>query len=72
MKNADYGDVMLCGSRKNQRFGGTYRFHHQGERNPLSMNISTVHVPSSLISFALMMEAIRSSETLTANIVPSS
>jgi hypothetical protein len=31
MKNAVFWDVTLCGSCKNQRFGGTYRFHHQGK-----------------------------------------
>jgi hypothetical protein len=33
MKNADFWDVTQCGSGKNRRFGGTYRHHHQGEKN---------------------------------------
>jgi hypothetical protein len=33
MKNAIFWDVMLCGSCKNQRFRGTYHFHHQGDKN---------------------------------------
>jgi Rieske Fe-S protein len=31
-KNAVFWDVTPRGSCKNQRFGGTYRLHHQGER----------------------------------------
>jgi hypothetical protein len=29
MKNSVFWDVMPCGSCKNRRFRGTYRFHHQ-------------------------------------------
>jgi hypothetical protein len=38
VKNADFWDVTPCGSCKNRRFGGTYRLHHEGERNPLASN----------------------------------
>jgi hypothetical protein len=33
MKNAVFGDVKPCGSCNNQRFVGTYRLHHQGDKN---------------------------------------
>jgi hypothetical protein len=33
IKNAIFWDVMPCGSCKNQHFRGTYRLHHQGDKN---------------------------------------
>jgi hypothetical protein len=36
MKNAFFLDVTLCGSCKNRRFGGTYRLHHQGDKNRIA------------------------------------
>jgi hypothetical protein len=33
MKNAVFWEVTLCGSCKNRRFGGTWRLHHQGDKN---------------------------------------
>jgi hypothetical protein len=33
MKDGVFWDVTPCGSCKNQRFGGTYRLHHQGDKN---------------------------------------
>jgi hypothetical protein len=33
VKNAVFWGVTQCGSCKNRRFGGTYRLHHQGDRN---------------------------------------
>jgi hypothetical protein len=38
MKNAVFWDVAPCDSCKNRVFGGTYRLHHQGERNQLATN----------------------------------
>jgi hypothetical protein len=32
MKNAVFWNVTLCDSCKDRRFGGTYRFHYQGEK----------------------------------------
>jgi hypothetical protein len=32
-KNAGFWDVMPCHSHKNRPFGGTYRFHHQDDKN---------------------------------------
>jgi hypothetical protein len=37
-KNADFWDVALCGFSKSRRFGGTYRFRHQGEENRQARN----------------------------------
>jgi hypothetical protein len=33
MKNVVFWDVTPCGCCMNRRFGGTYRFHHQGDKN---------------------------------------
>jgi hypothetical protein len=38
MKNAVFWDVALCRYFVNQRFGGMYRLHLQGRRNPQAMN----------------------------------
>jgi hypothetical protein len=53
MENVILRDVMPCGSCKNRRFGGTYRLHHQGDKNRRD-NV----VPSSSILVTLMTEAI--------------
>jgi hypothetical protein len=50
MKNAVFRDVKPCSSRVNRRFGRV-----------LQLLVTANVVPSSLISFILMMEAIRSS-----------
>jgi hypothetical protein len=39
MKNIIW-DVMPCGSCKSLRFGGTYRLHHQVEKNQQARNVS--------------------------------
>jgi hypothetical protein len=41
MKNAVFWDVTPCDSCKSRRFGGTYRFHHQGDKNRRSRNVSS-------------------------------
>jgi hypothetical protein len=33
VKNGVFWDVTPCGSRKNRRFGGTWRLLHQGDMN---------------------------------------
>jgi hypothetical protein len=33
VKNVVFWDVMMCGSCENRRFGGTYRLHHQSDKN---------------------------------------
>jgi hypothetical protein len=38
MKNAVFWDVMPCRSCVNRRFGGTYRLHLQGRKNPRARN----------------------------------
>jgi hypothetical protein len=40
-KERPFCDVMLCGSCTNRRFGGMYRFHHQGEKNQRARNSVT-------------------------------
>jgi hypothetical protein len=59
MKNAVYWDVTACGSCKNRRFKGVYRFHHQFVfvRSVLWLLVTARF----LILSTLMMEAIRSS-----------
>jgi hypothetical protein len=51
MKNAVFWNVSSCDSCKNRRLGGTYRLYQ--------LLVTANLVPSSLIVFALMMEAIR-------------
>jgi hypothetical protein len=41
VKNAIFWDVTPCGSCKNRRFGGTYRLHHQGDKNRRARNVSS-------------------------------
>jgi hypothetical protein len=48
MKNAVFWDVTPCGSCKDRRYGGTYRFHHQSDkhrrtRNNVSSNYQPTH-----------------------------
>jgi hypothetical protein len=38
IKNAVFWDVAPCSYFVNRRFGGTYRLHLQGIRNPRAMN----------------------------------
>jgi hypothetical protein len=38
MKNAVFWDVKLCDSCKNQRLGGRYFLHHQGDKNRRARN----------------------------------
>jgi hypothetical protein len=52
MKNSVFWDVTPCGSHNIWRFRGTNRLHHQVKK--VTGNV----VPSSLILFILMMEAI--------------
>jgi hypothetical protein len=68
LKNAVFWDVAPCRHYVNRRFGGTYRLHLQGIRNPRAKNqsgcshlLTLVH--RSRISYTLKMEAIRSTET---------
>jgi hypothetical protein len=70
MKNAVFWDVGSCRYFVNRRFGGTYRLHLQGRRNPRAINQrERVATRSSWISSTLKMEAIRSSET-SVNEIP--
>jgi hypothetical protein len=67
MKNSVLCNVTPRYCSKNRRFGRTYRQHHPGEKirelGKSTVLITANVVSSSLIVFALMMEAIRSSET---------
>jgi hypothetical protein len=65
--------VTACGSCKNRRFGLKDFLYRQGEKiGELGTTLAvtnnkqflvTAYIPSSLIAFAMMMEAIRSFET---------
>jgi hypothetical protein len=57
VKNAVFWDVTPCFSCKDQRFGETYRLYYQVDKNQRARNKLTILV-------TLMMEEIRSSETL--------
>jgi hypothetical protein len=61
VKIAVFWDVTPCGSCKSRRFGGTYRLHHQGDRNRHARSISS-NIPSSPILVTLLIEAILSSK----------
>jgi hypothetical protein len=58
MKNGVFWDVTLCGSCKNQRFGGTAFLCSMRE-----LLVAASVVPSSPILVTLMKEALGSSET---------
>jgi hypothetical protein len=62
MKNAVFRDVTPCGSFKNGRYGGTYSLNHKSDR-VLRLLVTTNAIPSLLIRFAQMMEALLYSET---------
>jgi hypothetical protein len=53
MKNIVFWDVKPCGCIKNQRFGGTYRLHHYGEK--ISGTVTAKVFPSSPIRVTLKM-----------------
>jgi tRNA G26 N,N-dimethylase Trm1 len=71
MKNGVFLDVTPCGSCKNERFGGTYRLLHQGNktvtvvflRRMRRLLVTASVVPSSSILVALMKEGLSFSET---------
>jgi hypothetical protein len=70
LRNCVFWDDTPCGSRKNRRFGGTWRVLHQGDKKRGTMNKTTdvrceaaCVVPSSPILVTLMKEAPGSSET---------
>jgi hypothetical protein len=72
-KNGVFWDVTLCGSCRNGLFEGTYRLHHQGDKNRRTRNLAITsnryffaasegYVPCSRILVTLLMEALSSSE----------
>jgi hypothetical protein len=69
MKNSVLWDVTPCGSCKNRCFGGILRLHFRCDKNrrvflcSVRRLLFTANIPCSLILVALMMEAIRFSET---------
>jgi hypothetical protein len=56
MKNSVVWDLKLCGSCKNRRFGGTYRHHHQGDKNRRSKNVSSMDTPEFLSNLGKVTE----------------
>jgi hypothetical protein len=64
MKNAVFSDVTPCGSCKNRCFGGTYRLHHQGDKNQKDKNNVSCKGQPQLHSVLRLL--------VTANFVPSS
>jgi hypothetical protein len=70
MKNDVFWVVMMRGSCKNLRFGGTYSLHYQGDRNRrvflrnvFRLLVTATVIPSSPTLVTQMMEALRSFET---------
>jgi hypothetical protein len=41
MKNAVFKDLAPYGSFKSRHFGGTFRLHHQGDKNRRDRNVSS-------------------------------
>jgi hypothetical protein len=64
MKNSVFWDVTPRGSCKKRRFGGTYRLHHQGDKNTLFLRsllrllVTANLFPSSSILVTPIIEAI--------------
>jgi hypothetical protein len=51
MSNAIFWEVVPCGYCKNQHFGGTYRLHHQGDKNRRTRNnVSSNYQPTDAAS----------------------
>jgi hypothetical protein len=64
LKNAVVWDIMPCCYYKNISFARTYRLHHQVEKiKELQLILPAYIVPSSMFLCALVMEAIRPSES---------
>jgi hypothetical protein len=64
VKNAVFWDVTPCGSCDSRRFGGTYRLHHQSDKNRgVRRLLVAANVPRSPILVTLMMEALGSYKT---------
>jgi hypothetical protein len=61
MENTAFLDVTPCRSCKDQRFGGTFLFHYQGDKN--QRDRKSVGSNQQQQQAGLMMEAISSSET---------
>jgi hypothetical protein len=70
MKNAVFWGVMPCGSFKNQRFGGMYRLHHQGDKNREPGTTSALTSNLSAQRIAFLRSVLRL--IVTAKLVPNS
>jgi hypothetical protein len=64
VKNGVFWDVTSCGPGKYRRFRGTYRLHHQVDKNRRTRNVS-------ITSKRLFLRSVRQL-LVTANFVPSS
>jgi hypothetical protein len=66
MENTVFWNVTPCGSCKNQRFRGKYRFHHQGDKIWQAMNkVGSIHKAKKFLRSVLRL-------LVTAKVVPSS
>jgi hypothetical protein len=69
MRNAIFWNVTLCGSCKDGPFGGTWRLHHQGNKNRRVRNyVSSNYQPKRAAIFLHSVLRL----LVTANVVPSS
>jgi hypothetical protein len=67
MKNAIFWNVTPRGSCKNRCFGGTYRLHHQGEKNLRTRkNVSSIKSLKHAARKYILIQVL-----VTANVVPS-
>jgi hypothetical protein len=71
MKKTMFWYIMPCGSCKNRRFGGTYRLHHEGDKNWRARNnASSNQQPKHAAHIVFLCSVLRL--LVTASVVPSS
>jgi hypothetical protein len=68
VKNAVFWDITPCSCCKNLSFGGTYRLHHQGDKNCLPRNTLAVTSNRRMLRRNASVRRL----LVTANVVPSS
>jgi hypothetical protein len=71
VKNAIFWDVPLCGSCKKRCFGGTYRPHHQGDKNRRARNNASCNYHYHYNYHLVFLRSVRRL-LVTASVVPSS
>jgi hypothetical protein len=66
VKNTIFWGVRPCGFSKNRRFGGTYRFHYQSDKNRRARNnVSNTQQPKSTAKTAVFIVTAAKPSNLT-------